>query len=150
LFTCAAALFLVVGWIGGGTLAGHDTETPAVASGAVVNQDQHGTPRVPSEPAPASEAPKPPSAPTVAQQSDDKPPVTPSSKKVKQKAAEPTTANSTANTSGQSRSNQVDQTTAAAQSPTDAMSAQFQQLISAWANSQGYRGYGETPRGFGR
>jgi hypothetical protein len=146
LFTCAAALFLVVGWVGGGTIGDHDTDTPAVAAGAVIDQDQAGAPRVPSHPAPAIEALKPPNTPAVDPQGDAKTEVAPTTKKADKKAIEP----STGNTSGQSRSTQADTTTAAVLSPMDAMSAQVQQLISAWANSQGYRGYGETPQGFGR
>lgn len=45
LLTCAAAVLLVVGWIGGGTFGQRDDPTPTVAAGATYEQDQTGTPK---------------------------------------------------------------------------------------------------------
>lgn len=57
LFSCAAMLFLVAGWIGGGTFAHSDVEpAPAVAAGVLAGHDKPD--RVPA-PVMTSEAPKP-------------------------------------------------------------------------------------------
>lgn len=65
LLACAAALFLVVGWIGGGVFAQRGGgDTPVVAVGAALDQEQGGTSDTPvpqqTAPAPAPPAVVPP------------------------------------------------------------------------------------------
>ncbi|HET6501635.1 MAG TPA: hypothetical protein VFG87_12820 [Amycolatopsis sp.] len=67
LFVCAAGLFLIVGWIGGGTFGHPDTEQVApVAAGAVNDDDQPSPRQDPLPPVPTSQPPAPPSTPAVA------------------------------------------------------------------------------------
>lgn len=69
LLACAAALFLIVGWIGGGVFAQRGGgDTPVAAVGAALDQEQGGTsrdvpppaPPVPAQALPAALPPAPP------------------------------------------------------------------------------------------
>ncbi|WP_236790021.1 hypothetical protein [Amycolatopsis sp. GM8] len=127
--TCAAALFLIVGWIGGGMWGGpggqdQDT-TPVVAVGAVPNQEQGAV--TPNPPAPVVEPAPVPPAPPVA------PPVTStkqaaaSTKKVAPKATtKKTTVADRADTPASTPSS-------TAQNPIDEVSQEFAQLVGPWS-----------------
>lgn len=143
-FTCAAALFLVVGWIGGGTWGHHESgSAPAAAVGAVADQEQGGT--KPAEP-PATTEPAPvPPVPEVAPSATEK--VTPTTKRTAKASAKTTSASATADARVDTESSTP---TSTARNPTDSMTEQMKQLLGAWSwnNAPINRGYGS--RGNGR
>jgi hypothetical protein len=66
LFVCAAGLFLIVGWIGGGTFGHPDAgQVSQVAAGAVNDDDQPSPRQDPPPPVPTTQAPEPPSTPAA-------------------------------------------------------------------------------------
>ncbi|HKS47353.1 MAG TPA: hypothetical protein VJT49_20020 [Amycolatopsis sp.] len=142
LFTCSAALFLVVGWIGGGTFGHHDVEqTPAVAAGVVTDKDQAqpvnppvaGTTRQPPKPASG-----PPSAP---KQRAGKP-----DGGATRTSQTPETTSSTPTSAAPGPRADLLENTAALQPPLTGL-AQFRQLVNAWMSGQSYPDshYGSLP-----
>ncbi|KAA9148576.1 hypothetical protein FPZ12_044770 [Amycolatopsis acidicola] len=77
----AAALFLAVGWIGGGTFEQQDDPTPTVAAGATFAQSQSEAPQAPTTPTPSPEVPKPSTAQPAAPQASETKPANPTTKK---------------------------------------------------------------------
>ncbi|NKQ58197.1 hypothetical protein HFP15_35625 [Amycolatopsis sp. K13G38] len=122
LFTCAAALFLVVGWIGGGTF-GQSDPVPAAASAPAPDRDDlpggaggPATTSVPSAP-PAPAAPAPVDKTVTA------------TKRVTVRPQAPVSSDNAA----QARSESVAPSTAAPANPIDAVNQQVQQALDLWA-----------------
>ncbi|GAB2994850.1 hypothetical protein LWP59_01100 [Amycolatopsis acidiphila] len=137
-FTCAAALFLVVGWIGGGTWGQHDSSpAPAWAVGAVADQEQGGTkppaPTTGSIPAPVQPAPQ--AAPAG---SDEKQVTAPAKRTTKATSKPAPTTKATAYERADTASSEPSPT---AQSPAGSMTEQLQQMLDSWSRTgtTGYR-----------
>ena len=139
LFACAAALFLLVGWIGG-TLGHHDP-APAVASAPVADQVPADGPR--GGPATTSEPAAPPAAPPA-------PVPVPVPKRVTatKRVTVPKQAAAPENEPVQPRSGPVE-SSSLTEDPVSTVSEQVMDLW-AWANGQGRNGNGWAPRGNGR
>ena len=140
LFGCAAALFLLVGWIGGGTFGHHDP-APAVASAPMADQVRPDAPPDASGP-PSTSAPVQPPAAAPAPAA---PKTVTSTKRVTVKqAATPATSESEP---VQPRDDQVG--VEIRQDPVTTVDERFQQMLTywAWVNEQ-TRGNGYV-RGFG-
>ena len=136
-FTCAAALFLVVGWIGGGMFGHHEPEqAPAMAVGAVADQGQGGTkpaPPVVTTPqpvAPATSAPKA-SAPAT-------------SKKQATSSTKRTTKSTSASPTVEDRADTESADSTADQSPMGSMAEELEEILgpwqTPWSGGQVYRG----------
>lgn len=129
-FACAAALFLVVGWIGGGVFGTRDAGTPILAVGAALDQEQGGT--TPGDvPGPPSPAPAAPTAPTSTQPS----PAKASSSETSESTAKRTTRTasrkpSSAAPAAEQRVDTPPVTTAAA--PQDELAKQLQEMLDGW------------------
>lgn len=139
-FTCAAALFLVVGWIGGGTWGHHESgSTPVVAVGA--DQEQGGT--KPEEPPTTTEPAPVPPMPQVAPSATEKK-VTPTTKTTTKASAKTTSPSATADARADTESSTP---TSTARNPMDLMPEQLQQVLGAWSwnntpINRGYRSWG--------
>ncbi|TNC20873.1 hypothetical protein [Amycolatopsis alkalitolerans] len=139
LFSCAAAVFLAVGWIGGGVWGHHQQgPDPVLAVGSAVDQGQGGAEA--SRPARVAPAPETP-APTAAPVTPSTKPVTPAKRTTK---ARPETKTPAARSDTGSAA-----PTSAAPDPMQVMSDQLEQLVVPWSRAlmQGhgtyqYRSYG--------
>jgi hypothetical protein len=142
LFASAAALFLVVGWIGGGTF-GHGVTTPSIATGAITDKAQpdadDAPPDAPGEPANPTPAPVP-ITPAKASPSAKREASSPTAKRVSRKEQSSTATSEPP----PARDDLVDQATSSAENPLDTVAGRLQQFINAWASAgvQDYQGYG--------
>ncbi|GHF59484.1 hypothetical protein FNH07_19235 [Amycolatopsis bartoniae] len=126
-FTCAAALFLVVGWIGGGTFGHHEPEqAPALAVGAVSDQGQGGT--KPAPPPVTTPQPVTPAAPTSTAPTERKKQVVPSTKRTTRTTEKTTAASST----GAGRADTAGGGSASNQSPMGTMAEELEQILGPW------------------
>ncbi|TVT20666.1 hypothetical protein FNH05_34400 [Amycolatopsis rhizosphaerae] len=132
LFACAAALFLIVGWIGGGTFGHHDGDsTPAVATGAVTGKEPADEPSQISVPPTAtrtSAQPTPTGTPSSDGADNHKETSAPAKRVVHK-----TSPSGPATTSSPSRPDLLDRTAATMQDPMSAVAQQFQQMVGSWA-----------------
>lgn len=133
-FTCAAALLLVVGWIGGGTFGHHEPEqASALAVGAVADQGQGGTKPVaptvttPQPVAPAAEAPKAP-APV-----ESKKQAAPTTKRTTRTTEKTTAAGSTS----EDRADTESVGTGTDQSSLGSMAEELEQILGPWQSQWG-------------
>jgi hypothetical protein len=143
-FACAAALFLVVGWIGGGVWGQHDADpTPALAVGAVADQEQGGTksadPTTTVSPPPVTPAPQPAAPPA------DKKQVSSSDEPTTKATSKPSTSATDARDDTKSSA-----PSSAGQRPVESMTEQLQQLLDTWpwSSTTGYRAH--VYRSYGR
>lgn len=142
-FTCAAALFLVVGWIGGGMWGQHGADpAPTMAVGAVADQEQGGT--KPAPPSTTESAPPVAPAPQPAAPAENKQ-VSPSTKRSTKTAAKPSTSapeprDDTASSAPDTTVQRSDQS----------MTEQLEELITAWSWSTSAGSHGRVYRSYGR
>jgi hypothetical protein len=144
LFVCAAAGFLVIGWLGGGAFARHDADTaPAVAADAVVHQQQSNVQDAAPAPVTTSAAPQPPGvAPPPAKETGKKQAAASESTRVTRKQATGSSAPPTT-TVPHARMDPTSPMLSTGQNSLSSMRSvldQFQQLIDSWQRS-GYGGY---------
>jgi hypothetical protein len=143
LLGCVAALFLIVGWIAGGTFGQRATNAaaaPAAATGAVTGNDPADTPAAPHGAMTTTKAaPSPATSGTAAPRTTRQ-----TSSPTAKRASQPTTATSELSPP---RQDLVNHTASTAQDPLDAMAAQFQQVINSWiwVEPEGYQGYRAEP-----
>lgn len=132
-FTCAAALFLVIGWIGGEVWGQHDAgPAPALAVGAAADQGQGGT--KPADPvvtdAPPPIVPAPRAAPVEGKRQAAAPAA---------RTADATGKESSASAASERADSGHDQTTTTQQEPVEPMAERLQHLLSAWQAVPEYR-----------
>ncbi|WAL65386.1 hypothetical protein ORV05_31580 [Amycolatopsis cynarae] len=139
LFACAAALFLIVGWIGGGTFGHHDGDpAPAVATGAVTGKEPADEPTQVSVPPTATRTlaqPTPTGTPS-SDGADNRKETSAPAKRVAHK-----TSPSGPATTSPSRVDLLDRAAATMPDPMSAVAQQFQQMVGSWVDLANW-GYG--------
>lgn len=126
LFGCAAALFLVVGWIGGG-MFGHDDPAPAVASAPLPAQTAPPSPPTTTQPSP----PPASAVPVVVEKTT----VTATKRVTVPQPAPSASSTKTADP----RSEQVEEDPTPRKNPVDAVDEQFRAALDQWAQANSQR-----------
>lgn len=132
LFACTAALFLIVGWIGGNTFGHHETGTSAaMATGAVTGKGPVDEPGQVSAPSTTLQAPAP-TAPTRMPDNDDGVGSRKATSAPVNRVA-PKTSSPEPTASGQDRDDLLDRTVLAMHDPLSASAQQqLQQVVGSW------------------
>jgi hypothetical protein len=147
-FTCAAALFLVVGWIGGGTWGHHESgSTPALAVGAVSDQEQGGT-KPKAAVATTDQAPVQ-AEPQALPPAKDTTPVAPTTKQTTPASGKPTSTSATSNADARAGTESSAPSSIASR-PMGSMPEQLQQLLDSWSWSNTPMNRGRSTWGHGR